>query len=487
MKICIMEDLHLPYHKDALQYEALAFYLSDMQKNGADLLIVPGDFTADGNRETAARFFSALASLPIPVIVMTGNADYRNPETAEYFRTVTAPPRHTFGEYTILALRDGEGSIPAEDLALLDAIDAKTLVFLHHPIDSLKEPCRAHLRSFRDRNPEVPLFVGHAHVDKREGNTFFLNASDPDKAIGEEPCIYYYDTETAALSKTHFSCKIPSDFASYVGISAFRPLADLAYAAKAGLYAVEFRPSVIGEDRESLLRGIREFRAHGGKVLSFHFPSLAERDGSIADAADLLAFSEFVSVCGGDRVTIHAPSVPLRMLKEDPALLPRIADLAAAAIEALPAGCEIGIENMHMAAGDTPEDRRFGYTPEECRLFIEMLRARTAHPIGFHFDTGHARNNMPLSQIYTQSIWMAELGMEIAGYHIHQVLLENGKFVNHYPITEPYGALISYATFFRMWESGRMKKAPVFLEIRPTAQDAAPYKRSLAWMRPEKL
>ena len=116
-----------------------------------------------------------------------------------------------------------------------------------------------------------------------------------------------------------------------------------------------------------------------------------------------------------------------------------------------------------------------------------MLRARTAHPIGFHFDTGHARNNMPLSQIYTQSIWMAELGMEIAGYHIHQVLLENGKFVNHYPITEPYGALISYATFFRMWESGRMKKAPVFLEIRPTAEDAAPYKRSLAWMCPEKL
>jgi hypothetical protein len=38
-----------------------------------------------------------------------------------------------------------------------------------------------------------------------------------------------------------------------------------------------------------------------------------------------------------------------------------------------------------------------------------------------------------------------------------------------------------------MWESGRMKKAPVFLEIRPTAEDAAPYKRSLAWMCPEIL
>jgi sugar phosphate isomerase/epimerase/predicted phosphodiesterase len=487
MKICVMEDLHLPYHKEALQYEALAFYLSDMQKNGADLLIVPGDFTADGNKETAARFFSALASLPIPAIVMTGNADYRNPETAEYFRSVTASPRHTFADATILALRDGEGSIPAQDLALLDAIDAKTLVFLHHPIDSLKEPCRARLRAFREQNPEIPIFVGHAHIDKREERTFYLNAADPDKAIGEEPCIYYYDTETATLSKTHYPCKMPADFTSYVGISAFRPLADLAYAAKAHLYAVEFRPSVIGEDRDALLQGIREFRAQGGKILSFHFPDLASREGVLAEDAALLSFCELVRACGGNRVTMHAPSVPLRMLKEDPNLLSRIADLAAKAIEALPLGCEIGIENMHMTATDTAEDRRFGYTPEECRLFIEMLRARTAHSVGFHFDTGHARNNMPLSQIYTQSVWMAELGMEIAGYHIHQVLLENGKFVNHYPITEPYGALISYATFFRMWESGRMKKAPVVLEIRPTAEDAAPYKRSLAWMCPEIL
>ena len=487
MKICIMEDLHLPYHKKALQYEALSFYLFDMQKKGAELLIVPGDFTADGNKETAEHFFSAIFSLPIPAIVMTGNAEYRDAATVEYFRSVTAAPRHTFGGYTLLTLRDGEGSIPEEDLALLDNVDEKTLVFLHHPIDSLKEPCRARLRAFRDAYPEIPIFVGHAHIDKREGNTFFLNASDPDKAIGEMPSIYYYDTEAQALSKTYFSCEIPSDFASYVGISAFHPIEDLAYAAKKGLYAVEFRPSVIKADREALLRGIRDFRAGGGKILSFHFPSIAERDGSIADAEELLAFSEFVRACGGDRVTIHAPSVPLRMLKEDPALLPRIADLAAKAVDALPEGCEIGIENMHMAADDTLEDRRFGYTPEECRLFIEMLRARSAHSVGFHFDTGHARNNIPLSQIYTQSVWMAELGAEIAGYHIHQVLLENGKFVNHYPITEPYGALISYATFFRMWESGRIQKAPVFLEIRPTAEDAAPYKRSLAWIRPESL
>lgn len=486
MKICIMEDLHLPYHMEALQYEALRFYLSDMQEKNADLLIVPGDFTADGNRETAEFFFEAPASLKIPTIVMTGNADFRNPETVEYFRSVTAVPKHIFSGYTILSLRDGEGSIPEEDFSYLSAADAKTLVFLHHPIESLKEPSRERLLAFRASHPEIPIFVGHAHIDKREGNTYYLNASDPDKAIGEEPCIYYYDTETHLLSKTHFECKIPADFASFVGISAFRALEDLAYATEAGLYAVEFRPSVVSENREELLRGIAAFRAAGGKCVSFHFPSIAERDGTMTREEELLSFSALVRACGGDRITLHAPSVSHLALKKDPSLLDHLADLAAKAIDALPEGCAVGIENMHMTAKDSMEDRAFGYTPEECRRFIEMLRARTKRTIGFHFDTGHARNNAPLSQTYTQSVWMAELGAEAVGYHIHQVLLENGRFVNHYPITEPYGALISYATFFRMWESGRLAKAPVFLEIRPTAEDAAPYKRSLAWMRPEK-
>ncbi len=478
-----MEDLHLPYRLDAIQYSALNFYMNDMVENGADILIVPGDFTADGNRETAERFFNALSALSFPVVVMTGNADYRNKETLEYFRSVTAAPRHTVGAYTLLTLRDGEGKISEADLSLLSDVNEKTLVFLHHPIEALAEPARAVLRAFAASHPEIPIFVGHAHVEKREGNIYYLNAADSDKATSEEPCIYYYDTEDRSLSKTHFPCKIPKDFSSYIGISAFHPLADLAYATQKKLFAVEFRPSVINEDRLALADGVRCFREAGGKCVSFHFPNIAERDGSLANEESLLAFAAFARDLGADRVTVHAPSVPLSMLDADPALLGRIADLAASAFSALPPSCVVGVENMHMAGDDTAQDRRFGYTPEECRTFIRMLRERCPErSVGFHFDSGHARNNMPLSQVYTQSVWMAELGREAVGYHIHQVLLQNGKFVNHYPITEPYGALISYATFFSMWESGGIGKAPVFLEIRPTQEDAAPYKKSISWI-----
>lgn len=483
MKICIMEDLHLPHHREALQYEALGFYLSDMKAKGADLLVVPGDFTADGNRTTAEYFFAAVKNLSIPVVVMTGNADFRTPTTIEYFRSVTAKPKNVFGDVTVLALRDGEGFVFGEDLALLESADEKTLIFLHHPIESLAEKSRAHLAAFRENNPAVPIFVGHAHIEKREGNTYYLNASDPDKAIGMPPCIYYYDTETQALSKTHFDCPQPADFESYLGISAFRALEDLAYATEKRLYAVEFRPSVVNEDRGALLSGILAFREAGGKCVSFHFSNLAERDGTLANEAELLAFAALVREAGGDRITLHAPSVSLLAIEKDPTLLSRLADLAAKVIDALPEDCAVGIENMHMTAKDSMQDRAFGYTPEECRTFIEMLRVRTKHPVGFHFDTGHARNNIPLSQTYTQSVWMAELGKEIVGYHIHQVILQDGKMENHMAITEPYGALISYATFFRMWESGRLWKAPIFLEIRPTKEDLAPYRQSLAWMR----
>ena len=482
MKICIMEDLHLPYHREALQYEALSFYLADMKEKGAELLVVPGDFTADGNRATAEYFFEAIENLSIPTIVMTGNADFRNPETKEYFRSVTAETKHVYGEFTVLALRDGEGSVPREDLALLDTADGKALIFLHHPIESLAEESKTRLSAFREKHPDVPIFVGHAHIEKREGNTYYLNASDPDKAIGMPPCIYYYDTETRALSKTHFDCPKPADFSSYLGISAFHALEDLAYATEQGLYAVEFRPSVVNEDRKALLSGLRAFRKAGEKCVSFHFPNLAARDGTPTAASELLAFAALVREAGGDRITLHAPSVSLLAIEKDPELLSRLADLAAKMIDALPEGCAVGIENMHMTAKDSMQDRAFGYTPEECRCFIELLRARTKHPVGFHFDTGHARNNIPLSQIYTQGVWMAELGKETVGFHIHQVLLRDGKMENHMPITEPYGALISYATFFRMWESGRLCKAPVFLEIRPTAEDKAPYKHSLVWM-----
>ena len=53
------------------------------------------------------------------------------------------------------------------------------------------------------------------------------------------------------------------------------------------------------------------------------------------------------------------------------------------------------------------------------------------------------------------------IGKYAVGYHIHQVNYEDGIFENHMPIKNIYGHLISFASFFKYWSSGRIKKAPV--------------------------
>ena len=123
---------------------------------------------------------------------------------------------------------------------------------------------------------------------------------------------------------------------------------------------------------------------------------------------------------------------------------------------------------MHMTASESADkNRRFGYTPMECLRFMEEMRTVSRHRVGINFDIGHARNNAPYSQTYPVGTWLSTVGEHIVGYHLHQVTHEDGVFENHMPITHPYGALISYASFFKYWEMGRIAKAPLIFEMRP--------------------
>ena len=128
----------------------------------------------------------------------------------------------------------------------------------------------------------------------------------------------------------------------------------------------------------------------------------------------------------------------------------------------------VGVENMHMTEGErADEKRRFGYTPQECLCFMEKFAEKCKHRVGINFDIGHARNNAPFSQKYQISTWLSMLGQYIVGYHIHQVTYTDGVFENHMPITEVYGHLISYASFFSCWSTKRINKAPIIFEMRP--------------------
>ena len=67
-------------------------------------------------------------------------------------------------------------------------------------------------------------------------------------------------------------------------------------------------------------------------------------------------------------------------------------------------------------------------------------------------------------------MWYSIIGKDIVAYHIHQVERVDGKLINHAAIKNWFGAMISYAAFFRAWGKGQINRAPAFLEMRELEQ-----------------
>jgi sugar phosphate isomerase/epimerase len=168
---------------------------------------------------------------------------------------------------------------------------------------------------------------------------------------------------------------------------------------------------------------------------------------------------------GCNRVTLHVPGIPAR---DYAARAPDVLDAYARALAPL-AGTDtaIGIENMHMTPGETPDTRGFGYTPDECRAFIDALRALPGLDIGFHLDIGHARNNAPYSSLFPVGTWYEQLGAECNGMHIHQVVQdERGKMLNHKPLLGFFDKLIALSSLVLARQSGLLRPVPMFIEVR---------------------
>lgn len=486
MKICLFCDLHLPEHPEAIQYDVLRWALADLQKKHTDALVVPGDFTIHGDIAPAEIFLTAVKALSIPYVVCTGNSEYRNAETKEYFRALASPTITEIGEgWKVIALHDGECRLTDEDFEALDAADDHCIVAMHHPFGSLPSPHRERLTAWREMHPTVPVFFGHLHYTKDDGDTHMLPAADPDKTAGEHPEIIYYDTETKKLEKASYFCPIPPDFFRHIGLSCYHPVNDIPYAAENGIGCIELRASASSIDVVVMENLLANWRNCGGTCLSLHTPELADCNGNPASAAEWDNFVAFANRVQCSRVTIHVPRVHLSVLENNPQILEKIANFAAEYIEKLPTGCVVGMENMHTESGETADNRRYGYIPQECLHFISLLRQKCTHTVGMHLDAGHARNNMPLVERYALSTWYAEVGRETVGYHIHQVLLTKKGMDNHNPITNFYGPLICYASFFKLWSRGELNHAPVILEIRPTPEDPMPYRRTIELLKRE--
>lgn len=467
MKICFLCDLHLPFDRNALQYDVLSWAIGNIQEEKPDCVAYAGDVTCDGNREVYKWFLEKMQGISIPFLWIPGNSDLRCPESRQEIQRLSSPCENVFGNVKIYAVNDCDLEISEKSLSLIEKADENSIVFMHHPISCLSAPSRDRMLAWRETHPDTFLFYGHLHETKWEGKDISLQALDPDKAIGECPCVTYFDTDTKEIHLVHYDVPVPEDIFGHLGVSCYDSIGHIEFCMEHSLKNLELRPNCILADPMALAARIEKWRQSGGENLCIHLPDVIYHGGK-TETADIDRFIALANRLRADRFTQHVPCVSVGEVRSDPSVLENICDYLAGKFAAVDHKITVGVENMHMTPGESADDtRRFGYTPEECLAFMRLLGAKCKHPVGINFDIGHARNNAPFSQSYPISTWLSQVGKYAIGYHIHQVTLEDGKFNNHMPVTDVYGKLISFASFFQCWRLGMIQKAPIIFEMRP--------------------
>jgi predicted phosphodiesterase len=466
MKIAFFGDVHLPVFKETLPYKVLDWAMQDIQKK-ADCAIFVGDATCDGNEQTYLYFLGKMQSVHLPFLFIPGNSDLRDVRSKEKIKILSSPCENQVGEVCVYAVNDSDGEISEETYADIENAGEKDVVFMHHPISCLKKEHSKRMSLWRETHSTTKLFFGHLHRSKIEGFDYSLQALDPDKSIGEPPCITYYDTRTGGVEKSYFSAPLPNDLSLYLGISCYLPNRDIPIAIKHRLRYLELRPNCLQTGEEELLALLEEWRKNGGETLSVHLPDLGYKNGEVWMNGDLDKLLAFAEKANADRLVQHVPALSIREAERDKAMLEKIAEYLGNKLNSCLKTFTIGVENMHMKQGEKADGNRgFGYLPEECLLFKNILASHYKGKVGINFDIGHARNNPPYSQTYQIGSWLALVGKEAVSYHLHQVRNGANGFENHTAITSLYGDLISFASFFRLWSDGEIAKAPVILEIR---------------------
>lgn len=467
MKLCFLCDAHLSFDKRAPQYRVLEWALADAKQQNPDAILFAGDAVGDGNLENYRDFMARFRALGIPFFYVPGNSDLRDAASRDDIFADASPLVNDLGGIRIFALNDADATISDEAFAALDTAKAGDVVFMHHPIVCHPQEAQARFLAWKKAHVGVRVFYAHEHFYALDGDFISLPALDPDKCIGEEPALLYYDTETRLCTRTHFPCPLPADLRPYLGFSAYRPAEEIALAVARGVRHLELRPNARQMPFSELAALVEDFLKNGGETLSVHLPDVSYQNGIVTLGDGYEALVALGIRLGASRFIQHVPQVSVKAVAEDHALLDRMASAVADALACVPYPCTVAVENMHMTASETVTDRRFGYTPEETLAFMHAVASKTKHRVGINFDIGHARNNAPFSQKYQIGTWMSMLGEHIVSYHLHQVTREGAHFENHTAFTSLYGELISLASFFSMWANGTLPHVPCILEMRP--------------------
>ena len=238
------------------------------------------------------------------------------------FLRVTLPTKllvkdNASGSYMLRFISD-------EQLSIIEDADENSIVFMHHPFGGHKGETNEKLKTWRKKHSKTMLFYGHRHLSFAEGYDVCLQALDPEKAIGENPCITYFNTETRELRKAYYFSPVPNDLYRYFGISCFDVERDIGYAIANKLSCLELRPDCLKMGKARLFELVKKWRNVCGKNLSIHLPDVAYKDGLVVPSEQLDELIDLAVFLKADRFTQHVPRVSVKVTKEDGCALDRI-------------------------------------------------------------------------------------------------------------------------------------------------------------------
>lgn len=501
--VAVLADLHLTDFTDTIQAGVLEWAVEELRLRKPDVILLLGDMTACGSPVAATHVLSAVSRVRACVVTTPGNAEHRH--SSQTAAMLLGTPAFAYTETgAVITLDSSTGTIPQSERDSLTARLAAThgqptLLATHAYPASLQSDSRdwlEHLLAAQDA-PNL-LLCAHGHRDEAlqlpRADIRMLRGLDPEKAIGGPPAILLATASDGAWQLTeipftgatdHWTAAEASEFEGLLGLSLLERdamLDDIDYATEQHIPALELRHCAADLDPVKLRARLDAWRAGGGRYLSWHLPNLRlAADGSLDDHAHWQSNLQVLATLNVQAVTLHPPSVSCQMMTLGTPERQRITRLVADLIDALPAGTCVALENLHMAAGEqTDESRGFGYLPAELTAWLAELRPlMPQRESGILLDIGHARNNGPFSSIWTLGDWFREIGDQTVGYHLHQVVMQNGRKTNHHPITGLYGPLIAHAAFLQAWQCGQLRHRPAFIEVRGRLNAQASY----TWLR----
>ena len=461
MKIAIMCDMHMPKREDAVQYEYFLEAVEDIKKSDAQMTVVAGDIAGIGEKNALEFYNNHMKD--IMHITVLGNSDVRSGDIAGDFGGIIE-----CGERKILCINTPYAKIDETDRQTIAELNDNDIIIMHHSIPGLEEDSREFITSILQSKS---LIIIHAHShnfqDYKIGGSriICIRALDPDKSIGKQPCITYFDITENGISfyEKCFVTEGIDDFRDYLGISCFDVRHDFDFAKKYSIKNLELR-TYTEEDENYIIDAVKIWRQNGGRVLSVHMPNVWVKDG-IIDSKGWDFAKILVKKAGVNSVTIHPPRVSVSEMYERKK---ELIDFYVNEISQLPKTTTVGFENLHMKKNEKADPNRgFGYIPEEVEELADWVNEVLGEErVGVVLDVGHARNNPPYNSEYILGMWYAMIGKRTVAYHIHQVSRTDGILKNHAAIENWFGPMISYSSFFRAWKNGQLNKRPAFLEIR---------------------